>query len=443
MSQLIESYIKPEITSFPFCPGCGHTTNLHHVDAAFTSMQLDPKKTVMVTDIGCVGLSDQYFNVHAFHGLHGRSITYATGIKLANPDLDVVVLMGDGGTGIGGHHLISAARRNIGITVLVFNNFNFGMTGGEHSVTTPEGGITATSKSGNEEFPLDICKLAEVSGAEFIARSTTFDKQLPTIISQAIKHNGFSIIDIWEFCTAYYSPKNELNKNKLDDMSQSYEMPFGILVEKNSRNEYSKVLKEKKGSGSKKEIQYEKKFELPIQQRTSVLIAGGAGQKIKSTAHLLAQACMMSGGFASQQDDYPITVMTGYSISELILHRESFQYTGIDTISAILVLSNEGFNKEKKQILEASEDTLILVESSVQEFTSKAKQIRLPFAQTVKNIDKKSMSVCALGALISMTGWLTPESIKYVIQKTQKADLVELSLKAFEAGVDLAKNNQL
>ena len=100
---------------------------------------------VIVSDIGCAGLSDQYFSTSAFHGLHGRSITYATGIKLARPELTVIVIMGDGGTGIGGAHLINAARRNVGITVLVFNNLNFGMTGGQHSTTTPEGAITATT----------------------------------------------------------------------------------------------------------------------------------------------------------------------------------------------------------------------------------------------------------------------------------------------------------
>ena len=94
---------------------------------------------VIVSDIGCSGLSDQYFATSAFHGLHGRSVTYATGIKLANPELTVIVIMGDGGTGIGGTHLINAARRNIGVTVIVMNNLNFGMTGGQHSTTTPEG----------------------------------------------------------------------------------------------------------------------------------------------------------------------------------------------------------------------------------------------------------------------------------------------------------------
>ena len=129
---------------YPFCPGCGHSLILNSLNKALIQLQVDPEDIVIVSDIGCVGLSDKYFITNTFHGLHGRSVTYATGIKLANPELKVIVAMGDGGCGIGGHHLINAARRNIGVTVLVFNNFNYGMTGGEHSATTPTG-ATLTS----------------------------------------------------------------------------------------------------------------------------------------------------------------------------------------------------------------------------------------------------------------------------------------------------------
>ena len=156
--------------AYPFCPGCGHGPILDALDRALVKRGVDPAEIVIVSDIGCSGLSDQYFKTSAFHGLHGRSITYATGIKLANPDLEVVVVMGDGGTGIGGAHLINAARRNVGITVIVMNNLNFGMTGGQHSTTTPAGAITTTTPLGNLESPLDICGTAGVNGAAMAYR---------------------------------------------------------------------------------------------------------------------------------------------------------------------------------------------------------------------------------------------------------------------------------
>ena len=112
------SYLDPATLPFPFCPGCGHSTIVNRLNEALTRLQLDPHRVVIVTDIGCSGLADRHFVTHAFHGLHGRSITYATGLKLADPGLTVIVIMGDGGCGIGGAHLLAAARRNIGIAVL-------------------------------------------------------------------------------------------------------------------------------------------------------------------------------------------------------------------------------------------------------------------------------------------------------------------------------------
>ena len=190
---------------------------------------LDPTRVVIVTDIGCQGLGDQYFATHAFHGLHGRSIAYATGIKLADPDLKVIVIMGDGGTGIGGAHLLNAARRNIGLTVLVFNNFNFGMTGGEHSVTTPPGGVTATTRAGNVERPLDVCATVAVNGAGFVWRGTAFDRDLADIIAEAVRSESFALLDIWELCTAYYVPNNEFSRKSLEATRTALGMAAGVL----------------------------------------------------------------------------------------------------------------------------------------------------------------------------------------------------------------------
>ena len=112
-----------------FCPGCSHEQVLHALDQALSSMGLSGEDVVVVSDIGCSGLFDTFFNTHAFHGLHGRALTYATGIKMARPNLKVIVTMGDGGLGIGGAHVLSTCRRNIDLTLLVLNNFNYGMTG--------------------------------------------------------------------------------------------------------------------------------------------------------------------------------------------------------------------------------------------------------------------------------------------------------------------------
>jgi 2-oxoglutarate ferredoxin oxidoreductase subunit beta len=217
----ITTYLDEEMLPYSFCPGCGHGTIVDQLNAALVDLQVERRKVVIVTDIGCAGLSDRFFEVNALHGLHGRSLTYATGIKLANPELKVIVLIGDGGCGIGGNHLINAARRNIGVSALVFNNLNYGMTGGEHSATTPPGAITATTRYGNLERPMDICATAAVNGASFVARTTSFDKNLSNLILQAIKNEGFSLIDVWELCAAYFAPTNRFNKRVLEETMES------------------------------------------------------------------------------------------------------------------------------------------------------------------------------------------------------------------------------
>ncbi len=201
--------------AYPFCPGCGHGTILDRLDEALVELALDPARVVLVSDIGCSGLSDQYFATSAFHGLHGRSLTYATGLKLARPELEVIVLLGDGGTGIGGAHLLNAARRNVGLTVVVFNNFNYGMTGGQHSATTPAGARTSTTPGGNLEAPLDLCGTVAVNGAAYAWRGTSFDDDLAERMVEAVRTPGFALLDVWELCTSFFVPANHASRRTL------------------------------------------------------------------------------------------------------------------------------------------------------------------------------------------------------------------------------------
>jgi len=212
------TYRDPDIAS-PFCSGCGHEMVLKSLDKALLKLNLDPRRVVIVTDIGCVGLLDRQFVTHAFHGLHGRSVTYGTGLKLANPNLTVIVLIGDGGCGIGGTHIVNAARRNIGITLLVCNNFNYGMTGGQHSVATPLDGKTLTTRTGNIEAPLDICALALAGRGSWVGRSIAHGNQetLLELLSTAIAHDGFSLLDIWEVCPGHYVKRNDVKPTTLKE----------------------------------------------------------------------------------------------------------------------------------------------------------------------------------------------------------------------------------
>lgn len=206
-----DTYINPEIGPMPFCPGCGHHTIMKALDEALVKLQLDPTKVVIVTDIGCIGLTDRWFITSAFHGLHGRSLTYACGLKLARPDLTVINLMGDGAAGIGGTHFLNVARRNIGVTLIIGNNFNYGMTGGQSSPTTPTEVSTSTTPFGNREAPFDLSTLMREAGATYIARWTTVHaRQVINAIKKGIQNKGFSFIEVLAQCPTQYGRRNKL-----------------------------------------------------------------------------------------------------------------------------------------------------------------------------------------------------------------------------------------
>jgi len=434
------TYMTDKIGPLPFCPGCGHHMIIKSLDKALVKLQLDPKKVVIVTDIGCIGLSDRYFTTNAFHGLHGRSITYACGLKLARPELTVITLKGDGGCGIGGTHLLNVARRNIGITLIVGNNFNYGMTGGQHSVTTPTDGVTSTTPWGNVEGPMDLCGTAVAAGASWVYRATMFDKDLADVMARAIEQPGFAMLDVWELCTAYYSPRNRLKKADLLELIKSYGLEVGLLADK-PRPEYSVHYREAYEAGKsviKRKIPIEKEYGNSVEKQTGIVIAGSAGQKIKSTATLFAEASMLSGLEATQKDDYPITVMTGHSLAEVIVSPDRIEYTAIESPDYFLVISEDGLKRARPRIEGLPETCTLYADESLELPETKAKVVRLPWAETAKKIDRLSVAVVALATVLQDTGLFPVEAFASAISKFQKAKIAEINVKAAEAGAKLA-----
>jgi pyruvate/2-oxoacid:ferredoxin oxidoreductase beta subunit/Pyruvate/2-oxoacid:ferredoxin oxidoreductase gamma subunit len=439
-SETLATYLTDEIGPLPFCPGCGHDPMIKALDKALVRLQLPPDKVVIVTDIGCIGLADRYFVTHAFHGLHGRSITYACGLKLARPELTVIVLKGDGGCGIGGTHLLNVARRNIGITLLVANNFNYGMTGGQHSVTTPTDGLTATTPWGNVEGPMDLCGTAIAAGAPWVCRGTVYDKNLPDMIAEAIDQPGFAMLDIWELCTAYYVPRNRFKKKDLFELIEDSGLATGLLADK-PRQEYGQRYREvaaahmkPRGAAPKIEVKYPN----AVDRQTGIVIAGGAGEKIRSSTTTFARAAMSAGLAVTQKDDYPITVMTGHSVSELILSRSSIEYTAIDAPDYFVVLSNEGLKKSRARIARLPETCRLYAEDSLELPETRATVVKLPFVQSARKINRLSVSTVALAALLHDTGLFSTDAYADAISIFHKPDIADINLRALDAGLGLA-----
>ncbi|PIU58068.1 MAG: hypothetical protein COS89_02290 [Deltaproteobacteria bacterium CG07_land_8_20_14_0_80_38_7] len=433
------NYIDHEKKPFPFCPGCSHHVVVDAIGNALEKIQIDPKKVVLVSDIGCMGIVDRYFNIHTLHGLHGRSFTYACGIKLANPELTVFVMVGDGGCGIGGHHLINAARRNIGIKVVCFNNFNFGMTGGEHSVTTPIAGITNSTLSGSIEPPFDLCNLVLASNGSFVARKTAFDTDLSDVISEAFKHDGFSFVDILEICTAYYMPLNDFKKTNLMQMIENMKLSMGIL-RNNDIPEFSKKIRST--WPSKKQEQQapqiiKKRFSSQLNEEYSVMIAGSAGQKIVSAASNLAKAGIASGLYASQQNDYPVTVQTGHSLSEIKLSKKRTFYPNTEHLDALIILSDDGLKVAKKHISKLSSESTLIISDKLEAIKTKAKIYQVNFSNTKLSITNLNIATTAISFLININKIIPAEAFKFILESISKEKIRDINIKAYEAGISL------
>lgn len=208
----LAKYLRQERMPHIWCEGCGNGILLNGFIEALEELQLDTDKVVVVSGIGCIGRIAGYVNVDSFHTTHGRALPLATGVKLANPDLKVVVISGDGDLfAIGGNHFIHASRRNMDIKVICANNFNYGMTGGQYGPTTPLKSWTTTTPYGNIEHPFNLVQLAAASGAVYVARWTTLQaRQLKNSIKKALQKEGFSFIEVVSPCPELYGRYNKL-----------------------------------------------------------------------------------------------------------------------------------------------------------------------------------------------------------------------------------------
>jgi len=442
------SYILQDTLPYPFCPGCGHKRIAEYVDHALRTLEVPRDRVVVVTDIGCVGLTDKHFDTHAFHGLHGRSITYGTGIKLADPDLKVIVIMGDGATGIGGAHLLSAARRNIGITLIVANNFNYGMTGGQHSVTTPVGGFTSTTLKGNIEQPLDILATVRPSKPSFLARTSVWDDNAAGYVTRAVATEGFAVVDIWDICVAYYAGTNPISGQTIEQLMRDLEMPPGVLFE-GDRPEFARAWRD---LYQPEEVADEEGMCLlppdegltpvaqsGLQRRLGILISGAAGQKIRSLATLLGGGAIMSGLWATQKDDYPITVRTGHSAAEVILSPEPIAFTGIEVPDVVLLLSEEGVRHVAKKLKSLPSTSRVYVEQSLMPIDTPAEVIALPLAEAAKRIHRLAIGAVGVGAVLGGEDIYPVEAFEAAAAKLQKAKVAAQNVEGLRAGLALSR----
>ncbi|NWG11625.1 2-oxoacid:ferredoxin oxidoreductase subunit beta [Candidatus Bathyarchaeota archaeon] len=208
----LSKYLREAMIPHIWCTGCGNGVILNCFVQAVDELEMDLDKLVVVSGIGCIGRAAGYTNADSFHTTHGRSLAFATGAKLANPELNVVVISGDGDLfAIGGNHFIHAARRNIGVKVICANNFNYGMTGGQQGPTTPLEASTTTTPYGNIEHPFNLVHLAAASGATYVARWTTLHvRRLTQSIKRMLQKEGFCFIEVISPCPEIFGRRNKM-----------------------------------------------------------------------------------------------------------------------------------------------------------------------------------------------------------------------------------------
>ncbi|AXK48942.1 2-oxoglutarate ferredoxin oxidoreductase subunit beta [Aliarcobacter trophiarum LMG 25534] len=261
-----DEYLRTDKMPTLWCWGCGDGVILKSLIRAIDKLGWNMDDVCVVSGIGCSGRFSSYINCNTVHTTHGRTLAYATGIKMANPDKKVIVVGGDGdGLAIGGNHTIHAARRNIDLTYILINNFIYGLTNSQTSPTTPKGMWTATMERGNIDPTFDSCKLVEAAGASFVARETMIEpKKLERALVKALEHKGFSYLEVFSNCHVNLGRKNKmasatanlewidsisLAKTKFDMLEDNQKVgkyPTGVLKQDENAIEYCEAYEKVK-----------------------------------------------------------------------------------------------------------------------------------------------------------------------------------------------------
>jgi len=397
----------------PFCKGCGHTGIAENTEKALLVLNVSPLDVVLVTDIGCHGIIDKFFTTHTIHGLHGRSIALASGVSagLNDPSKKVIVFLGDGGATIGMQHLIDAAHNNFNMTLVIHNNFLYGMTGGQPSEFTPKGFKTPTHPHGVTDQGYDLCDLATVAGANYVTRILGIG-DFSDALAEAFSKKGLSVVEVLEVCPSYGMRSNP--GMKLRKIAEDAGMDVKVYVDR-ERKGYTATFNPPGSLLLSTLADLPVRFASGIKHPVRIMIAGSAGEGVQVAAEFFAQAAVTAGLNVTKKGSYPVTVGVGYSVSELIVSPEEVLYTGSPTPDALIIVSKDGLGFSGPAAARMT-GGLILIDSS------------LPVPQTgaiVNQMDfrnhsgARNASFFAMFCYLQQTGIFPVEALKQVIDESK------------------------
>ena len=409
----------------PYCPGCGHSLVAEGLTRAADRLGWQAEDVILVTDIGCVGLADRYFSCHTVHGLHGRAAALGAGIRfgLADDHKHIVILQGDGGATIGLQHLMEGARLNLDLTVIIHNNFLYGMTGGQSSGLTPAGYKTTTEKKGSTAISYDLPRLTHQAGARYTGRVIGAGDITDDLV-RALEIPGFSLIEVMEYCSSYgtkYNPGEKLPAilERMGKETGSWE---------NARNDkYSPARRSGLNSLLDTLPGLEGDFNHCLEKPFSIVLGGSAGEGVQTAARTLANAGIMAGLEVSKKGRYPVTVGTGFSTGEIILSPGRIDFTGIVEPDVVIVVSEDGLQNNLEIIGRMDQGTLV-IDDSLRSPDTAARVLSRGFRREAGG---KGSALCAIAF------WLREEGIipiDALIEATGVNKHSESLVKAINAG---------
>ncbi len=482
----MDSLLRGERLPHIWCQGCGLGTALTSFVSALQWLEKnqgwDLDKVAIVSGIGCTGRIAGYMRLDSFHTTHGRAIPFASGLKLANPDLKVIVVSGDGDiAGIGGNHFIHAARRNLDITVICVKNFNYGMTGGQVGPTTPHEARAVTTQYGNFEYPFNLPYLAAASGASFVSRWTVLHaRQLEWTLRKALNYPGFSFVEVIAPCSTAYARWNpegrgldpeKLNRRGLETMKYYQKVgktahdthPKDAGIKVNEKGEIAEIVEgdffveanpslkealDRRIEQAERAWRAEKETldnrpQLPARKerlpRTEVQLGGFGGQGIISAGRIVGLAAAIYDGLdACFTQSYGPEARGGAAGSQVILSSDPIHHPHLIQPTSMIIMSQGAYTK---YIPTLAIDGLLLIDDSLvnlpPDHRSDVKTFGIPATQIAEEAgNNRAANTVMLGFWAATTGLVSREAMRQAITESVPAKAVELNTKVFEIGYE-------
>lgn len=442
-----------------WCPGCGHGIITQACMRACVEMGFAKDEVYAVSGIGCSARTPAYLDFNAVQTTHGRAVSFATGMKMFRPEKQVFLMLGDGDcASIGGNHFIHGCKRNIDLTVVVLNNFIYGMTGGQVSPTTPYKSRTTTTAYGNVDDPLDICGVAIAAGATFVARSTAYHaNQLPGLIKRGFRNKGMSVIEILSPCPTGFGGRNgyksviemydELRDNavpveKARGMSEEElrgKIVTGVLHSK-PRPEYidkyfSMVdgITDDGGLDSLDAGDYE--AEPLTAPRYEMRLTGSGGQGLLLAGIIMSEAMVRQGKNAVHTQSYGVEARGGASRSEVVISDKDINFPEVSAPDMLLAMTQESFDKFSPTVKKGG---MILVDSTFAKTApvDGARCFEFPISDYAKNTlgEIRAANIVALGMLTGLNAFISRQAMLDSVLSRLPEKAHALNRKGFEHG---------